>query len=158
MADLLTHVLMAYVLATVVRWRAGSSRRWVPVAMGGAAIPDLAKVGRLLDASAVRDLLGVPFSYAPIASVGGVVAVAAAITVAFDRAHWRHAYGSLLLGGFASLLLDGLRVYVDGAAGFWLYPVWVRPPTPSLYVSADSRVLAAGLAVAAIVAVGDRLR
>lgn len=156
MADLLTHVLAAYVLSTVVRWRVGFHRRWVPVAMGGAVIPDLVKLGLLLDASVVQELLGLPFSYAPISSVGGVVVIAVAITIVFDREHWRRVYGSLLLGGVTSLVLDGLRVYVDGAGGFWLYPLWIRPPTPSLYVTSDPRVLVGAVLASGVVALVDR--
>lgn len=158
MADLLTHVLVAYVLSTVVRWRVGFSRRWVPVTMGGAVIPDLVKLRLLLDESVVQNVLGLPFAYAPISSVAGVAVIAVAITVAFDRAHWRPVYGALTSGGVTSLVVDGLRVFADGASGFWLYPVWLRPPTPSLYVSADSRLLVAAVAVATVVTVVDRRR
>jgi hypothetical protein len=36
--------------------------------------------------------------------------------------------------------------------GFWLYPIWWRPPTPNLYVSSDYRVtvVAVGVAVGVV--------
>lgn len=159
MADLLTHVLVPYVLLTVARWGVGFSRRWVPVAMGGAAIPDLVKVGLVVDESVVQELLGVPFGYGPVSSVGGVLVIGIGITVLFERAVWPRVYGALLFGGATSLVLDGLRVYVDGGAGFWLYPVFVRPPTPNLYVTSDPRVLVVALVfVVCVTAVDQRTR
>lgn len=46
MADLLTHVLVPYILLTVIGWRIDIPKRWIPVAMGwgGAAVPDLVKI------------------------------------------------------------------------------------------------------------------
>jgi hypothetical protein len=158
MADLLTHVLVAYVLVTVARWRVGFPRYWVPIAMGGAAIPDLVKVGLVIDDSIFQEFLGVPFSYAPISSLGGVVVVAAGITILFDREVWREVYGLLIFGGLTSLVVDGLRVFADGTGGFWLYPVWVQPPTPELYVSADPRVLAVVLSTTVVVTSVDYYR
>jgi hypothetical protein len=151
MADLLTHVLVAYVLVTVARWRVGFPRHWVPITMGGAAIPDLVKIGLVVDESVVQGVLGVPFEYAPISSLGGAVVVAAGITVLFDWEVWREVYGLLVFGGLTSLVVDGARVFADGTGGFWLYPVWVQPPTPELYVSADPRVLAVVLSTAVVV-------
>jgi hypothetical protein len=59
-------------------------------------------------------------------------------------------------GGLSSLVLDGLRVYVDGSSSFWLYPLWWRPPTPNLYVTADARVAVVAVAVSIGVFVVDR--
>jgi len=156
MAELLTHVLVAYVLLTVGSWFVdGLTVRWVPVGMAGAAIPDLAKVGLLVDGRTVEALLGVPFSYGPISTVGGVLVIAAGITLCFTEERAR-VFGLLVAGGTLSLVLDGLRMYADGQASFWLYPLWWRPPTPSLYVTSDPRVTAVGVVVAAGVFLADR--
>ncbi|MFT4882022.1 MAG: hypothetical protein ACI9CA_001374 [Natronomonas sp.] len=150
MADLLTHVLAAYVLLTVVGWWvAWLGPRWVAVGMGGAAIPDLVKVERLVNESVIQSAFGVPFAYDPVSSLAGVLVIAGIITLFFGHAR-RRVYGLLVTGGGLSLVLDGLRVFVDGSAGFWLYPLWWRPPAPSLYVTADARVLV----VAAVVSGG----
>ncbi|MEF8886406.1 MAG: hypothetical protein V5A30_01275 [Haloarculaceae archaeon] len=155
MADLLTHVLAAYVLLTVAGWRvAWLAPRWVAVGMGGAAIPDLVKVERLVDEGALQSALGVPFEYDPVGSLAGVLVLAGVITLFFGHAR-RRVYGLLVAGGVLSLVLDGLRVYVDGSADFWLYPVWWRPPTPSLYVTSDVRVALVAVAVSAGVFVLD---
>ncbi|PSP93186.1 hypothetical protein BRC91_10605 [Halobacteriales archaeon QS_4_62_28] len=159
MADLLTHVLVPFVLLTPLRWRLDwLSKRWIVLAMAGAAIPDLVKIDLVLDNGVIQTTLGVPFSYDPISTLGGVLVIAGAIALCFGEAR-RRVYGYLVFGGLASLVLDGLRVFVDGQANFWLYPfVWRRPPTPSLYVSSDPRGLAVTLAVSALVFLLDRYR
>ncbi|NHX39341.1 MULTISPECIES: metal-dependent hydrolase [Haloarcula] len=158
MADLLTHLLVTYILLTVASWRADwLDQRWVVVGMGGAAIPDLVKVGIVLNERVVEAFLGVPFSYMPVSTLGGVLLLAGVITVAFERRRWRRVFGLVTFGGLTSLLLDGMRVYADGRASAWLYPFtnW-RPPTPSLYVSSDPTVLVVALLAAGTVAVIDR--
>ena len=158
MADLLTHLLVPYILLTVASWAVGwLDRRWVVVGMGGAAIPDLVKIGIVLDERVVEAFLGVPFTYMPVSTLGGVLLLAGVITVAFERRRWRRVFGLVTFGGLTSLLLDGMRVYADGRASAWLYPFtnW-RPPTPSLYVSSDPTVLVVALLAAGTVAVIDR--
>lgn len=156
MADLLTHVLVPYICVTVARWFLTIPRQWTPVAMGGAIVPDLVKVDLLLDDDTIGSLLELPFSYAPLGSITGVVLVSGIVALAFRDKDRLTAYGFLVLGGVSSLVLDGLRAFADGSAGYWLYPLWVRPPTPSLYVTSDVRVTVVALSVASVVGLVDR--
>jgi hypothetical protein len=71
--------------------------------------------------------------------------------VLFDPGLRKRAFAALVVVGALSLLLDGLRTYADGRANFWLYPLWWRPPTPNLYVSAAPQVLAVALYIAVVV-------
>lgn len=158
MADLLTHLLVAYALLTVASWRVDwLDRRWVVVGIGGAAIPDLLKVDIVLDADSVAATLGIPFSYDAVGTLGGVLVVAGLITLGFGRDHWLRVYGLVTLGGLSALVGDGLRAYADGRASAWLYPFanW-RPPTPSLYVSSDPKILVVALVLGAGVFCLDR--
>jgi hypothetical protein len=159
MADLLTHVLVPFVLLTPASWRFDRlSKRWIVLAMAGAAIPDLVKIDNVLDEGLIQTALGVPFSYDPISTLGGVLVIAGAITLCFGTER-RRVYAVLVFGGLTSLVLDGLRVFVDGQANFWLYPfVWWRPPTPSLYVTSDPGVLVVALAASTLVFLLDRYR
>ena len=158
MADLLTHVLVVYVVLTVASWRLDAvTDRWVVVAMCGAAMPDLVKARIVFfDLLGVRSVFGVELAFAGFNRLGGVLLMAGAVAVFFGS-RWRRAYASLAFGGLSSLLVDGLRVYADGRADFYLYPfTWWRPPTPSLYVTSDPRVLVTALVVAATVFAVDR--
>jgi len=158
MADLLTHVLVPFVLLTPLRWRFTQiQRRWIVVGMAGGAVPDLVKIGIVLDSDAIEAATGLPFSYAPISSLGGVLILAGGIAVLF-AGRVRQAYSYLFVGGFSALLLDGMRMFADGRADFWLYPVWWRPPSPNLYVSSDPRVAAVAVALALAVFAADRYR
>jgi hypothetical protein len=157
MADLLTHVLAAYVVLTVASWQFDRlTRPWIVVGMAGAAIPDLVKVDLVVDDSVIEGLLGVPFNYAPISSLAGVILIGGAIALCFGDRYRRRAFGFLVAGGCLSLLTDGLRAYADGQAGFYLYPLWWRPPTPSLYVTSDPRVTVVVLVVGIGVFLADR--
>lgn len=154
MADLLTHVLVTYSVLTVASWYVDRlDQRWIAVAMGGSAIPDLVKARIVIDDDIIETLLGIPFNYAAISTLGGVVVIAAAITMLFARDHWRLTYGYLVLGGISSLLVDGMRVFADGRANQWLFPfTWWRPPTPSLYVTSDLRIAVGVILVTALIA------
>lgn len=156
MAELLTHVLVPFIVLSALRWQVDwMERRWIPVAMGGAAVPDLGKVGLVIDASTVQGIMGVPFEWTPVGTLAGVLVIAAAIAIWFNSE--RHtAYGWLVFGGLSALVLDGLRVYADGFANFWLYPLWWRPPAAGWYVSSDFRVTVLVVGIAAVVFVVDR--
>lgn len=151
MADLLTHVLVAYVVLTVVgHWIEWLTPRWVSVGMCGAAIPDLRRIELVLDDRVIRETFGVPFAWEPLGTLWGVIIVAGAVAVLFGERR-RRVYLTLLVGAGSHLALDGLRIFADGRADFWLYPLWWRPPTPGLYVSADWRVSALAVAIAVTV-------
>jgi hypothetical protein len=157
MAVLLTHILVPYVILTVAGWQFNwLTKRWIAIGMAGAAIPDLMKIQILLDDNVIESILGIPFSYAPVSSLGGVLLIAGGITVFFETQR-RRIFSFLLFGALSSLVVDGLRVFADGRSGFWLYPFsWWRPPTPSLYVTSDVRVLLTAILVSAVVFVVDR--
>jgi len=142
MAELLSTVLLTYSVFTISSWWINSlDQRWIVVAMGGAALPDLVKIDLLVDARVIEQTVGLPFSYTPVASIGGVAVVAGIVAMLFDPQWRRQAYATLLAAGSFSLLIDGVRIYADGYANYYLYPIWIRPPTPGLFVSADPAVL-----------------
>ncbi|WP_415380090.1 hypothetical protein [Halosimplex sp. TS25] len=159
MADLLTHVLIPYVVLTFASWRVDIPQRWIVVAMCGAVMPDLVKARIVVfGVFGFRSVFGVDLAFAGFSRLGGVLLVAGAVAVFFGS-RWRQAYAFLVFGGLSSLLVDGLRVYADGHADFYLYPfTWWRPPTPSLYITSDPRVLATVLTVSVTVFFADRYR
>ncbi|KDE59102.1 membrane protein [Halostagnicola sp. A56] len=157
MADLLSHVLIAYALGTVAGWRLEwLSRRWVAVAMVGAVLPDLNRIGLLVSDPTVEAALGTPFAFDAIPTLGGVIVLAGIGATGFET-HRTRAYGLLLAGGLSHLLFDATKHYADGEAGTWLFPLsWTRHPTPNLYVSSEPAVLLVALSIAACVWAVDR--
>lgn len=156
MADLLSHVLLAYAGCTIAGWYRPIPDRWIAVAMIGAILPDLNRVTLLVTNGTLEAFLGVPFDVDAISTLGGaLVLVGVGAMVVADR--HRRAFAALFAGALSHLLVDALKAYADGAAGTWLYPVtWARHPTPSLYVSSDPAVLVLVGALAVVVAGIDR--
>ncbi len=157
MAELLSHVLFAYALFTVASWRLEwLSKRWVAVAVVGAVLPDLNRIGLLLGESTLEAVLGVPFSFDAIHTLGGILILSGIGALAFDKQQ-ALAYGLLVAGALSHLLVDALKLYADGSAAAWLYPItWYRHPSPNLYVSSDPGVLAVAGSIALGVWVIDR--
>lgn len=90
MADLLSHVLFAFAAFTVAGWAiAWLDRRWVAVGMVGAIIPDLDEVGVVLDDVVISKALGIPFDWGAIASLGGLLLLAAAGALLFEQSGQR---------------------------------------------------------------------
>jgi len=157
MAELFSHVLIAYIVFTVASWRVDwLTKRWVSIGMIGALLPDLNRIGLFVTDATIETVLGVPFGIGAIHTVSGLILFAAigSLVVADRR---RRAFGLLCAGGLSHLLTDGLKVWADGAASPWFYPLsWYRHPTPGLYISSDPRVVVVVGSVALAVALVDR--
>lgn len=159
MAEILTHVLVAFVLFTVTGWAIEwIDRRWVVVGIVGSILPDLNRIGLVIDDHAIGQLLAVPFSWGAIHTLGGVLLLAGIGAVLFpDSRTRRRSYGMLLAGAVSHLVLDGVKQWADGANGAYLYPFsWWRNPTPGWYVSADRWVLAASILLVIAILVANR--
>ena len=123
-ADVFTHVLAAYALATLlsVRYR-WLSPPYATVAMMGAMIPDLAKARILFDSAAVEARLGVPFSWDALHTLGGsVVAVLIGVVLA-GAEHRKRVLLALTLGMLSHHLLDHLIVHPSGHAYDLFWPL-----------------------------------
>lgn len=152
MPDLLTHVLLVYGLATGL---AVSSerfpRRYVPIAMAGAIIPDLSKLYLVVPGEQITALLGVPFSWLPIHRLGGTVVLAALATVAVWHSARRRIFLALLAGALTQYPLDALIRRANGLSPPYFYPLsWWHPPAGGLYLSSDLWPVLPALAVACV--------
>ena len=153
MAELLTHILAAYILATLLSWRyEWLTPQFVTVAMIGAMIPDLSRLDLLLPADLLTAVLGLPFDWGVFHVLGGSL-LAVAIGTLLVPSGYRRRVGALLLLGMASHhALDLLLLTPSGYAYAVLWPITgTHPPSPGLYLSTDrwpalcSAVLAAGV-------------
>jgi membrane-bound metal-dependent hydrolase YbcI (DUF457 family) len=158
MPDLLTHALLAYTIARALslhyQWLDGSD---VTVGMAGAFIPDIAKIMLVVPGDHVGAILGMPFSWIGIHTLGGTlvgVLVGSALAAPADR---RRATALLALGASSHLVADALLHKAAGHSYPLLWPLSTyAPPTPGLYHSADLWTIPAAGAAALLVTLLER--
>lgn len=161
MADLLTHVLIAYTLATLLSWRyEWLSRPLVTVVMVGAVLPDLGHVaGTVLPAATIEATLGIPFSWRPFHLLGGTLAAMAVVTLAVRRSYWRPVVLALALGAGSHYVTDLFKATGTGETWPLFWPLTaVQFPDGGLYVSADRWPALVALALAAVTWAATRRR
>jgi len=138
MPDLLTHVLVGYCVGTILttefEWPQGMST----VVMLGAVLPDLTKVRLLLSDARMEAVLGIPFSWQALHTLGGVLTTAAIGALLVNDAYRRRVFTLLIVGALTHLVLDSLLFKPSGYAGTLWWPFLTTSlPTPGLYVSYD---------------------
>ncbi|MFC7231559.1 hypothetical protein ACFQMM_09340 [Saliphagus sp. GCM10025308] len=90
MADLLTHVLVAYACFTVLRWRLEwLTPRWLAISLVGSLLPDINRIELVVSDAAVEAATGVPFDFDAIHTLGGIVVLAAIGALCFRASHQR---------------------------------------------------------------------
>lgn len=150
MADLLTHVAVAYAVAAVAATVTDRADRWVPVVAVGAVAPDVIKP--LVAVGAVWDTVaGVPYNVFGLHTLGGVILLAGLGASTLRPGDRRHGWLALTAGGVSHLLLDALVVRADRLTPPYLFPFTTRSlPAGNLYASADvwPALVAAPVAVA----------
>lgn len=163
MAELLTHVFLAYAAFTALGWIVDwIDRKWVAVGMVGSLLPDLSRIELLIPHELVTDLTGVAFEWGGLHTIGGAVLLSAIGALLFETTRQqRRAFLLLLAGAVSHLVVDLPQQYADGAmlTNLYLFPAasW-RPPTPGWYVSADRWVVVVAALAAAVVYALDRRR
>ncbi|SEM02129.1 metal-dependent hydrolase [Haloferax larsenii] len=160
MPDLLAHVFLAYSLATIASWRyEWLTSPYVTVVMAGAFIPDLAKGHLVLPDARVEQLLGLPFDWFGLHTLGAVIcSVLVGVLVVHARERIR-VFLLLSLGAASHLVADGLLTKPSGVSHPMLWPFTrLHPPTPGLYLSTDVEPAVLLGAVALLVAVVTRYR
>jgi hypothetical protein len=163
MAEWVTHVLFAYVLFTVMSWFTGwIDQRWIAVAMIGSILPDLNRIELIASDELLTYLVGAPFAWWGIHTVGGVILLSGIGAFLFGTGsqRWR-AFLSLLGGALSHIVIDLPQRYADGymISSSYAFPVpFPRLTTPGLYVSSDRWVVLVAICVAFVVFVSDRYR
>jgi hypothetical protein len=139
MPDLLTHVLLVYVLMTLFSFRVDwLTPKYVTIAMLGALVPDLTKIRLILSGGEVGALIGLPFDWHAIHTLGGILVAITIGTLLTDRANRKYVFGLLLFGSLSHLFLDTLLLNASGYSYdvFWPFTAY-RPSTPGFYLSSD---------------------
>lgn len=153
MADLLTHVLTAYVLATLLSLRDDRiTPATVTAAMVGALLPDLNRIDLVVPASAIEATLGVSVGWDALSTVGGVAVVIGLGALLVPPRLRRRTGAMLALGAGAHLCLDYLLLFPSGYTHPYLWPVIAAGlPGPGLYLSSARWPAAVAVACAALV-------
>ena len=115
MADVLSHVLVGYILGTICSWRYDwMGPHHVTLVMIGALSPDFVKISLVLPDEAVQPLLAVPFSWSPLHTLGGSVLVILLGSLLLAPEYRRHAIALFLLGALSHHTLDLALVNASG--------------------------------------------
>ncbi|WP_312907618.1 metal-dependent hydrolase [Natronosalvus caseinilyticus] len=136
MADGLTHVLIAFALATLLSLRyEWLTPRFATVAMVGATLPDLNRLEQVLPPATVESAIGVSISWRPMHSIGGVVIVIC-IGSLLVQPQYRRAVALLLaLGAFSHFVLDLLMI--PGSKPYLWPLIGADISIPGFYTSHD---------------------
>lgn len=139
MPDLLTHVLVAYSVATVLSWRFERlTPQYVTVAMAGAMAPDLSRVDLVLPAATIETALGIPFRWGAFHTLGGSLLVIAIGALFVPNQYRRQVFVLLCFGMLSHHALDLLLIKPSGHSYAVLWPLTqYHPPTPGIYLSTD---------------------
>lgn len=139
MADLLTHAFVGYTIGLILSWKYEKIKSpQITMIMVGATLPDLIRIGLLLDPVKIESFLGLPFSWTPIHLGSGVILIAAIGSLLSDPKKSKIVFVLLALGAVSHLFLDSLLITTSG----YSYPVFwpfieLHPLIPGLYLSTD---------------------
>lgn len=158
MPDLLTHVLVAYVVATLFASHTGVVKsRHVPLAMVGGALPDLSKLYLVVDPQIIANAAGIPFSWQAAHTVGVVVVLSVAGTLLFVPSERQAVFGVLSTGWGLHFALDSFIIRASGLVPPYLYPVtWWQYPSGDVYLSSTRWPSIVAITLAVLVYVSGR--
>ena len=98
MADLLTHILVGYVLAVLLSWRADwITAPYITLVMGAAVLPDLNRIELVIPAATIEATLGIPWSWTPLHRVGGTFLIICLGTMLASKQLRRRVFGLLVI-------------------------------------------------------------
>ncbi|WP_411964475.1 metal-dependent hydrolase [Haloferax sp. YSMS24] len=139
MPDLLSHALLAYILATVASWRfEWITRPYVTVAMAGAFIPDMTKVMLVFPSARVEQLLGIPFDWIGLHTTGAALCSVLVGVLLVAKTERARVFLLLAVGAASHLTADAFLLKPTGVSYPVLWPLTrIHPPTPGLYLSTD---------------------
>lgn len=153
MADLLTHVLAAYVLGTLLSFRyTWLTPRYVTIVMVGTMLPDLNRLSLFVDPYLLETTIGIPFSWFGLHIFGGLVLLSLCGAVLVKSGHRWCVFALLMIGAISHLALDALLFLPSGLAPPLWWPLTeTRFPTPGMYMSYHREpVVVAGLVAAGV--------
>ncbi len=139
MADLLTHVFVAFSVGTLLSWKyKWISSNYITIIMLGSVLPDLTRIGLILEPAFIEKVFNIPFSWSPLHTLGGVFIIILVLTLSVNKKYSKPIFLLLALGAFTHLFLDALLLSTTGYSYPMFFPITIyNPPTPGLYLSTD---------------------
>ncbi|MBS3817569.1 MAG: metal-dependent hydrolase [Candidatus Thermoplasmatota archaeon] len=153
MADLFTHVLVAYTIGISLSWRFNwITPPYITGLMVGSTLPDLTRVGLILRPTQIEAVLGIPFSWTPL-HLGIGVLISVLILSSFLSGQSAKRISLLLgVGAVSHLILDSL---LRSASGYLYAVFWPLSSQniigPGLYLSSDMLPAVIAVAVAFVI-------
>ncbi|WP_205254031.1 MULTISPECIES: metal-dependent hydrolase [Halostella] len=125
--------------------------------MLGALSPDVVKVRLLIPATSIEAMLGIPFDWLPLHTLGGTVLIVAIGAWLVGPEQRRVTLLLLALGAVSHHALDLLLITPSGYAYPVLWPLTgYHPPTGNLYLSSDRWPAAVAGCIALVLWAGTR--
>lgn len=152
MTDVLTHVIVGYILGTILSLRVDWIRApLVTVVMVGAILPDLTKVSLVLPPEDVAAALGLTFDWFALHTPFGVVITAGIVTLFVHEGSRQRVFALLLVGAASHFVLDSLLMSPSRFSYVLFWPFHtVLVPLP-MYILSSDRWPAVVAAVVALV-------
>ena len=139
MADVLTHVLVGFLIGTLLSVRYDwLGPEFVTLVMIGALSPDFVKIDMVIPGETVAALLGIPFSWSPLHVLAGTVIVVLLGSLLVAPEYRTRAIALFFVGAVSHHVLDLLLISTTGYSYAVFWPVTeVRFPRGDLYLSSD---------------------
>ncbi len=151
MAEILTNVLAAYVLVTVLSFRyEWITPRYVTVAMIGVIMPNLNRMELLVPEHLLEVMFCLPFTWRPFHTLSGslVVSICPLLVLPDNRLR---VFSLLALGAVSDHVIDFLLINVSRRSpeALWSSSTYY-PPSPNLFRSSDRWPAAIEMSVAGV--------
>jgi hypothetical protein len=139
MPDLLTHAIVGYIIGTTLAFKyEWITPPWVTIAMMGTFIPDLTKIKLVVESYQIEQLLGIPFDWFGLHTVGGSIISVLIGTVLVPSEYRKRVFALLVVGASSHLLLDSLLITTSGYMSPMLWPITDYGfGMPGFYLSSD---------------------
>ncbi|MFW6375640.1 MAG: metal-dependent hydrolase [Thermoplasmatota archaeon] len=139
MADLLTHSLVAFSIGTILSWKFKRiNAQFITILMIGSVLPDLTRIGLILESAIIENTFGVSFSWQPLHTIGGVIIIISLFTLFMDKKDNKYIFSLLSLGAISHLFLDAFLIKASGHSYTMFFPLTSHSPQmPGFYLSTD---------------------
>ena len=122
MAELLTHALAGFIIATIASWRyAWITPPLVVACMVGAAIPDLNRIDLIIPEEIITAVLGLPWTWGVTHRAGGALLIAFIVTLLVAKQYRTPVFALLCLGIASHFVIDYVLWQPTGTTNLMLW-------------------------------------